>query len=425
MNVANLLLFLLLLPFSLTPTVARADGSLEGSSQVEISRFRTEILDLRVRELLVSRLSALRACVRREMAKGAPPLSLVPHRELIQSLKTSLRARATGVSSEVISDIGLFEQSEHFATPALCRSEIAIADSHLREIERRPFKTGATALILATAPLSPVPLQPLASSEVAQILGELDPWCVQTVSKSYTGYHESNPCFAGTSLTLSAVTSRRKNMSPELVDQMERFVVGLSSQVDSAPPASEIDLWKKFNDYGTPDGNSSSNVMLGKKFARRTFLAVLSILSTSNTSAAGYVDGYGDFSWRSTLRQTSSPDAAFQAFERRKSLIDLFSTLAKKSQAKGIRLTVNHSDTANAYRHNVTSAFLACQYAVRGEKSLALIVPSLAGIAYEAKDFESHLREGVSLERSIENFRVDTERYVSAAKWGSEFCMKP
>ncbi|MBS1961266.1 MAG: hypothetical protein JST04_03545 [Bdellovibrionales bacterium] len=281
-----------------------------------------------------------------------------------------------------------------------CAKKIGDADGALASAERRKFK-GA---FIAAGVLNPVPGT---LSPIQKIFLELDPWCATATAANFDGSRDTNPCFAGEIPILGALrdaanTSGRTYFESGM--KIDQFVQNLAAAVNAK--ASTIAIESLF-----PAGTGNREV-----------LAMLTYLYAAGTSELGWVDGFGESFWRTSLDQGASAVTAVGQYLSWLNRKDQFARLRKQIRAAGTPFKLWKREIEGWNHHEVISAFLACNFEARGDDLLARTVPEALGVAYEGKDFVSHIRDKVGLQKSAENFITDVSRHQQGGRFGRIAC---
>ena len=194
--------------------------------------------------------------------------------------------------------------------------------------------------------------------------------------------------------------------------------------------AQEIDEW--LFEFHTKIRNSKQGQsidLLRTQFIKQTtpserlkFLSMLTFLYTAGGSRVGMSTPYGDTFWKSPLRLGLSPEYAYYQYMYWMNRRDAFKSDLEVAQHKNVVLTLGNTNIHSWNHHNMISAFLACDYETRGMNSIAKLVPEALGVAYESKDFVSHLKDGLGWKKSAQNFEQDTDRHRVGAVFGYRYC---
>jgi hypothetical protein len=368
----------------------------------EIKVHRSRILDNRVRELLHYRVEGLRLCLKRQASNEVRLLS--------DEIGMHLLSPSVGDENETLDSLALYQQTQVLLSRKVCVPELHAADQKPKVAEREPFQTAISAFYVAVgAAFNPL-FNPKALARAIVLVEEMNPWCATRVGSAFNKTMGKNNCYAGDSLALNALQVRNTSFPRPVREWIETFTLRLDEAVAQAAQGSTIDLLALYS--GARPGAVN----------REEFLAANMLLFTATRSTAGYVDHFGDFAWQAELATTGAANLAYEAYVRHLQVIDLAHRLELSARRKKLRFIVGGNGELTLQHHNLMASYLGCHFVREGSTTLAWMVPRLAGIFYEARDFGSHLKEGFSLGESIRNFSTDTARYRDSALWGARFC---
>ncbi|KHD89414.1 MAG: hypothetical protein OM95_03335 [Bdellovibrio sp. ArHS] len=233
----------------------------------------------------------------------------------------------------------------------------------------------------------------------------LEPSCYRVRLKGELSNVDSNACFAGDRLVLKQFEKLQKPLTPTSLDYSYALLAKLSRTVIGG----ELKLEEAFLEEFQQDNPA-------------LLLSALTVMGSSGPSGlTGWLQGIED---RLLVQDLNSPKSKEQIFAEFSDLQTakynymVFRSLVDKNQ---IKITLYGYSVNDWNRHNIMAAFLGCsQKASFGAKTASLVY--LTGMAYEAKDFVSHLKEGVGFLRSRQNFKEDTNRYKLAGAFGYSIC---
>jgi hypothetical protein len=373
-------LFFALLPLASAQT---ADPAL-------LANYREKVLSLRINHVIEYRAEALRRCAQHISVRQAPR---------IHELALALSLGLTSDSSRLMQ---LYQQTEDPWVQHRCSRELALQDNKLSAVERKKFATIKLFMQMSCG------VNPLCYDLLPKILKEVDPHCApasEVIPDFLTSELETNPCFAGDRLVGKALWDGNGSS----LDRLHQFVIQFHAGVSQAADGATLEL-SNYSERSSP----------------LALLAMLSFLSASSSSNSGYVDGFGDYIWQQSLKLGYTPEETLSGYHFYKRIKDLGRDLFAWSQKKHLKLMIGKRfDVSNANRHDFMAAFLACHYRSEDRAAVAKVVPIVLGIGYESLDFVSHIKQGVSVRASVENFNEDTARYRHAAEWATDFCRRP
>ncbi len=359
--------------------------------------YRRTVLQLRVEEVMQARLNGINQCARNTRNTEVESLSY----ELGNTLYLSSGKNV----QKLLHLLDLFRRVELFKK-SICKEYIKLSDRSLYNNERRRFDW-----ILEAIPSSC--FSPLNTNCIAKryaIMSRIDPHCVTKVSASYDGKKDTNACFAGISVAIDALSKYPKEKS--LAKELDLFLENFQSTVANAKTNDSIEWTKLFKNYWT----------FGRENRDFFYLAIMEYFMLATTSNAGVVEAFGDHFWMQPLKEGASAGTALKLFESMKDRKDFFRDVLTIAEDKKLKFTYAYFDMTNANRHNFMSAMIACDFRKKFGTVDSHLIPLLLGYAYESKDFVSHLKGGVSLEKSLENFITDTTRYKQGLKIGNVLC---
>jgi len=446
----------LLLAAPLRPGFAWAEG--DGESP-ELFLFRERILLKRINHTLGYRLDGLKRCARRTRGpaidrlaarleltlrsndtltgevirllscpKGGTGSNLEDIHSLAQVHRALPVLNGTGTyyTPGILEMMRLFSETERLRV-ADCARELNEAVAKQRHDERKPFRTikrvariacgiGHAAKDAFTRRTSPSGCQRV----VEEITHGIDPHCFTPNERNWTadgsqGYFDANPCYAADRYIDGAITADHRMNSSLTTQGLQSFVYLLGNQIQEkiARKETSIDLAATFKSAGVQaTGLASPKMMMG----------YLAYLYGAEKSLVGRVDSYADEAWQSALREGLSPNDARKLYNERKRLLDFFRDVRELALSKKMRLTIGGTDVSTYHRHQFTAAYLACHYQSSGDERMARSMPRMIGVAYESKDFVSHIREGLSFADSRKNFSQDTSKYSEGGRLGIAVC---
>ncbi len=382
-----------LLPFFLATALA--------GDTPELESYRVRVLYTRVHNVLAHRQAALNECAARA------PSSLLF--DFNAALKTELARPASQASGESLAELlALMQETLYWQKPERCQNELSKYDGLLWRRERAKFQSGALFVVEGSVCLVGFGLGRGTDcvKTIQKLRADLDPHCAVEVAADRNGATETNPCFAGDRMVNQALWQSGHGRD-KVFAEIDSFLWSFYHAVEQAAPGAMLDY--------------ASFYRLGD---RKLLLGLLAFFSASSTSTSGYVDGFGEHVWREALWRGERPQSIITRYHDLKRRKDLYRDLLAMSAKKSLRLTLagTATDLTEANRHDFMAAFLACHYRASGQVAASKLLPRFLGYGYESLDFVSHIKNGVSLSRSLDNFDEDTDRYSRATRWGSRYC---
>lgn len=370
---------------------APAFGADSESEARRLSVYWNGVLAARVAKIVDARTDALRRC----RAAGSAEQGVTERIGILRSAPGSSASRVLALMESYQLTHELLEGGR-----SRCASAIRAADLRIADSERERFR------FLRHAP---------EATETGVILKELDPWCAIDPRPNFEGGRDGNPCFAGEGPILRAMIDPTPaagedpfaRAGAEIDELVHRFRLA----VERGRTGETIDLFSLMP-------SSMTESLEG----RRLGLAAWAYLHAAATFRLGWIDGFADRFWSEPLRRGATPSEAYAAVVRWMNRKHVFAGHLHFAHSKGLRFRFGTIEATEWNRHDLVSAFLACEFRLRGEGALARILPPALGVAYEGKDLVSHLREGAGLEASLRNFGTDTGRYARGTRLGLRFC---
>lgn len=238
---------------------------------------------------------------------------------------------------------------------------------------------------------------------LSQWYEDFSPACYQIRQRGELSSIDGNACFAADGMVLNSLA--RQDMDP-LIDGIEWAAALLKASL-AEPKA--VDIWVVFQSV-FPEGTPQQ------------MLALLASFSTSgNSGLTGWLQGIED---RLLIRWLNENMTANDVYERIKLLQTVKITYQKfrtVMDERKLRLRVRGVAIDDWNRHNMMAAFLGCENQMQ-DQEVTLRLVLLIGQAYEAKDFISHLLEGMHWEPAVRNWREDTDRYRQSGQIGYRLC---
>lgn len=359
--------------------------------------YRRAILQTRVEEVMKARLTAINACLKNSFSDEVQSISFELAKEIYLSKGRNLL--------KLMHLMDLFRKTEALKK-SKCTKELKAADLALHKLERKKFDW--VYKLAPTTCLNPTDIK--CTAKRIALIAHIDPHCVTNVSESYDGNKDGNACFAGINIAIQALKKFPESIS--LTNEMDSFLISFSEIVSNAKDSDEVEWTRLFPNYWK----------FGRDKRDLLYLAIMEYFMLATTSNAGIVEAFGDHFWMQPLKNGLSAGAALKNFEQMKNRKDFFRDTLTTAEEKKIVFSYGHFKMANANRHNYMSALLACDLKKKFGTFDSHLVPLILGYAYEAKDFASHIKGGISLEKSLENFVKDTSRYKQGMKIGNSLC---
>lgn len=359
----------------------------------EIEEHRRTVLSARVERVVDARARALLTC--------RPTGLEVAEKTTIRRLRAEYKSYAASGTPGLLSLLDAYALSSKIKrSKSECGKKVSLADLALFENDRVKFeKVRAVGRVFSFSPYT------IAPSEF--IFMELDPWCASEVEANFDGTRDTNPCFAGETPILNSLRDVLNKKGASYFSssmEVDQFLARMSKAASGGKPAIALDT------------------LFSKNVSHHQIMGIFAYLYSAGTSELGWVDGFGESFWRSTLDQGSSARASLGQYLSWLNRKDQFVILRKKLLARHVKLYLFGHPIESWNHHEFISAFLACNYAARGETLLARTVPEVLGVAYEGQDFVSHLRGEHSLSESTKNFMTDVGRHEEGGRFGRRAC---
>lgn len=241
-----------------------------------------------------------------------------------------------------------------------------------------------------------------------KILQDLAPRCNKiSIPDFVAGVVDLNSCYAGGKL---AIESFPKNPWGRNSD-IDIFLTNLWNKVLDNSLNSEIDLYstyKKSQKESTP----------------KEFLAVMTFLLTAKNIGGGALDDFTSYNFSKLMQQREGASFIIAELLEMKEIKNSYVAIQKVADQKNIQFKIRDQVIKIGDRHRLMGIFLACHFKGKlGTTVPTEIFPILLGIAYESMDFVSHLKEGISLKKSTQNFLQDVNKYKEAVFFAQKFCL--
>lgn len=242
-------------------------------------------------------------------------------------------------------------------------------------------------------------------SDLRLWINDLDPACFDVQQAGINGTVENHACFAGDRAVLDSL--HKLEIDP--VQGPARFAAGLLDTVKRTSPGTPIDLFAVFRE------------LFPQAHAEAFFTLLTAIGASGNSGVVGWLQGIEDrllLQWLNSTLSAEQIFSLFKEFQLAKIDYQIFRSYAEREHRS---LEISGMSLYGWNRHNVMAAFLGCRFRSLPNASLEDLL-WITSSAYEGRDFVAHLLRGGSLTDSIENFRVDTKRYLSGGEFGRDFC---
>lgn len=245
---------------------------------------------------------------------------------------------------------------------------------------------------------------PALKRDIYRFYKELAPACFPVASKGKLKNKDTNACFGGDRM----ITQDMQKLELQLPYDSLIFATDLFQSIQTLKMNQNLDLFNVFARRYKPDP--------------KAFFTLLASFATSgNSGLTGWLQGVEDTLLVNDLNDSSLDENA--VFRRTKTLQKAKLTYQKfrelaDARPKQVFIFGNNFQTWN--RHNVMAAYLGCRESGNQDEVLGKV--TRIGKGYEAKDFISHILEGVSIKTSIQNFKEDTQRYTEGAILGHQAC---
>lgn len=363
-------------------------GSINGSLSSTINKakeFQSGILQMRVKEFLNYRQEGLTQC------KYKDPW-------IEEEIRIYNQDNFDNNQEKLESSLQILIATE---TLNECHQEINNADEKLHQLQRRKFNF-PTKIIKSLCAFNKRCL-----ARANQLIQELDPFCVTQNSKNLFGVKDPNPCMAGDRLLAKQL--RQKNDPYQ--EDLYIFLTTLQAEIEAANEGSQIDFW---NIYLKNRTDSLVN--------RKKFIAIMTFFYYAMGTAGGYIDGVSDHYWMSAFKELQSPEEIFNEFYSMKQKVDWYGHIVNRiAKKKKIGFFIKQVPTHGMNRHDFMAMFLSCHFRDYGLFAPKMI-PRTLGSVYESLDFVSHIKEKISFQDSIKNFKRDVSRYINGSSLGDKFC---
>jgi hypothetical protein len=374
-------------------------GSLKAQTVSKQKEFQAKILQMRVGELLQSRKNGLDQCVLKN--KKYSPTS---HQKFVKNFQEIKSGRFISETEKVSRSLELMASTENHPD---CSKEIIFEEKKLHDLQRKKFQEPIE-IVKRLCHVLIMDSKENCLYNMNELVKELDPFCVTQNSENIFGKKDPNPCMAGDRL-LGSVLRKSNDPGQRIISQ---FLGSLQNHISAQAQGSTVDLWNIF----LVQKNNRDSLR-----ERKEFLSLLAFFYYAMGSAGGYIDGIGDFYWESSLKEVSFPEDAFAEFYSMRQKVDWYGHLKKQASKKKIKFVFKHIELEGMNRHDFMAMFLSCHLKAYG-KVASKTIPLFLGLSYESLDFVSHIKEKVSLEKSLENFKQDNSRYSAGTSIGNKFC---
>lgn len=367
------------------------------SGEEVIQKSNTKYLSGRVHAMLAERLTGVTRC------------SLSTQNELLSHFNTFPKYTE---DKTILEDLVSFYHKT-YQQADFCLKSLNAGEIHFHNLERNRFSAYYSLAHKACRTASDINRNydgVICTTRFSQVLLDLNPHCISTQVPFDPKYHDSFICMAGDIL----IGKKLYEFFQNPYDQFFEIKEFLHRYWDLAHQAlasnSEIEMYDIFN-VGKSDTYET----------RLRFLSVMTFLLASTKSTSPYIKGFQDFIWRTHVLKTGNAKEAVDLFIKFRGITDEFKTVNGLLMEKKAKITVIKQDIRTVNRHNMMASFLACNYRDHSQ-AIRKILPLAMGYAYESYDFISHLKEHISLEQSLGNFKTDVRRYSVGVNTGERFC---
>lgn len=347
---------------------------------------QAKVLGKRIREVLDYRIKNLKNCSSLD-------------RGLVADYQSLSRTKYRSQQERLEATIDLFKESERDQE---CRSFVITGDREINKLQQTKF------LPIVHTARSLCAGNDSCLSKVESVINDLAPFCATQNGPNLFGKTDPNPCMAGDKLL--GRTIRKKNDPTQKF--MTSFLSSLERKISAVRPGIKLDLW---NHYLERVQDSPAN--------RKKFLGLMAYFYYALGTGGGYIDGVADHFWIAAHKEHKNADEIFNEFFSARQKADWYRNLVAIKARKKIIFTIKGEDISSMNRHDFMARFLACHFREQGPV-IATLLPNFLGLGYESLDFVSHIKNKVTVQRSVDNFDRDTERYRQGTTWGKNFCTK-
>lgn len=234
---------------------------------------------------------------------------------------------------------------------------------------------------------------------------QLEPACFKIRQKGNLKSVDQNACFAGDRI----IYFNAKKHNFDIVLSALNLSYSLLAQIASASEGQRLNIEDAyFSEF------KNSNKLI--------FFTILAAISTSGPSGlTGWLQGLEDRLLVEDLNSNLDTEEIIERFEKLQLAKFNYIKYRELASKHRIKLSLYSYDVSEWNRHNTMALFLACSKRNQfGSQTVPLVYST--GLIYEAKDFISHLQDGVDVKLSKANFSQDTNRYQESGMIGYNLC---
>lgn len=250
---------------------------------------------------------------------------------------------------------------------------------------------------------SKIVMPPTLKRDIYKFYKELAPACFPVAGKGGLNNPDGNACFAADEMIVQDANSFSQNLAMDALI----FADLLLEKIQTVSKGQTLDLYATY-----------ASVFQGSPKQMLTLFA--SFVTSGNSGVTGWLQGVEDTLLVADLNQKLTKEQIYDRYkmlQEAKLKYQVFREFADKLTPV---LTVFGVPVDKWNRHNFMATYLGCRE--QGTQEDVVKRVSRIGIGYESKDFVSHIREGVSWDVSVDNFKVDTQRYREGAALGYRVC---
>jgi hypothetical protein len=256
------------------------------------------------------------------------------------------------------------------------------------------------------------------------LFNELDPHCRFDQIASKNGVLDGNACMAGYKIAMNELITK-----DNYIDLIFKFAFELDRKIKNGYTL--ISPWTTYKDVF----NSSDSVS-----NKRYFLAMMTFFYAASTNTTGMTDRFYEVAMLNDIKNGESAGQVVANYHDLKNIKTSFNIIKANMNKENIELNFRSKKINSYNRHNLMSMFLSCFYTIKKGKKYGKQIPLALGIAYEGKDFISHLKnDGVdmnglklwnygtyfkAINKAYKGFMKDVKRYEASSNTGVSFCSK-
>ncbi|QLY24245.1 hypothetical protein [Bdellovibrio sp. KM01] len=245
---------------------------------------------------------------------------------------------------------------------------------------------------------------PSLNGDTLRFYKELSPACFPVASKGSFQEKENNACFAGDRMIMKDLEQQSLSVHADTL----KFANELFLTANTAKSQDSIDLFNVYLKVARPD-------------VKKMFTLLAAFSTSGNSGLTGWLQGVEDAALVKDLNDRAlSATEVYSNFKFLQAAKMSYQVFRQISDEKKLKLTLFGNSFDKWNRHNVIAAYLGCREQGAEEQVVANV--SRIGLGYESKDFIAHLRQGISWNSSVANFKQDTQRYRDGALLGYQAC---